>query len=187
MFKAEMKTNQWSFYLQDNISFSDRFRLSAGIRFEIPSYPSLKNNFNQDYYNIKFGDQQFRTDNVPSNSISCSPRIGFNWDILNNRKFILRGGTGLFIGRHPFAWLVSAVLNSGMGQTSYVATTANGKTMPTFTMSQAEMLQQINATSATSVPSGPTILSDDLRMPKTWKSSLAFDAKLPGDIDFTIE
>ena len=142
---------------------------------------------NQDYYNIKFGDQQFRTDNVPSNSISCSPRIGFNWDILNNRKFILRGGTGLFIGRHPFAWLVSAVLNSGMGQTSYVATTANGKTMPTFTMSQAEMLQQINATSATSVPSGPTILSDDLRMPKTWKSSLAFDAKLPGDIDFTIE
>ncbi len=187
MFKAEMKTNQWSFYLQDNISFSDRFRLSAGIRFEIPSYPSLKNNFNQDYYNIKFGDQQFRTDNVPSNSISCSPRIGFNWDILNNRKFILRGGTGLFVGRHPFAWLVSAVLNSGMGQTSYVATTANGKAMPTFTMSQADMLQQINATSATSVPSGPTILSDDLRMPKSWKTSLAFDAKLPGGFDFTVE
>ena len=187
IFKAEMKTNQWSLYLQDNINLSDRFRMSAGVRLELPSYPALDGNFNEDYYNIKFGDQQFRTDNVPSNSISCSPRIGFNWDILNNRKYILRGGTGLFVGRLPFAWLVSSVLNSGMGQTTYVATTANGKTAPTFTTSQQDMLQQVNATSATSVPSGPTILSDDLRMPKTWKTSLAFDAKLPGDIDFTLE
>ena len=54
-------------------------------------------------------------------------------------------------------------------------------------MSQSEMLKQINATSATSVPSGPTILSESLRMPKTWKASLAFDAKLPWDIDFTLE
>lgn len=46
----------------------------------------------------------------------------------------------------PFVWLVSAVGNSGMGQTSYVATAANGKKIPTFTMSQEGMLQQIGAT-----------------------------------------
>ena len=49
------------------------------------------------------------------------------------------------------------------------------------------MLRQINATSKTTIPGSPTILSKDLRMPKTWKASLAFDAKLPYDIDFTIE
>ncbi|MBQ9231518.1 MAG: TonB-dependent receptor [Prevotella sp.] len=187
MFTSEMKTNQWSFYLQDNISWSDRFRTSIGVRFELPSYPSLKNNFNEEYYNIDFGGRHFRTDNVPDASVSFSPRVGFNWDITGDRKYILRGGTGLFVGRMPFVWLVSAVGNSGMGQTSYVATAANGKTMPSFTMSQQEMLQQINATSSTTVPASPTILSDDLRMPKTWKASLAFDAKLPGDIDFTLE
>ena len=32
-----------------------------------------------------------------------------------------------------------------------------------------------------------TILDKDLTMPTTWKTSLAFDAKLPGDIDFTLE
>ena len=187
MFTSEMSTNQWSLYLQDNITWSERFRTSFGVRFELPSYPSLDNNFNEEYYNIDFGGQHFRTDNVPKASISVSPRIGFNWDITGDRKYILRGGTGIFVGRMPFVWLISAVGNSGMGQTTYVATPANGKTLPTFTMSQEDMYRQIEATSATSVPSGPTILSEDLRMPKTWKASLAFDAKLPWDIDFTLE
>ena len=187
MFTAEMKTNQWSFYIQDNITFSDRFRLSAGLRFELPSYPSLSNNYNPDYYAIDFGGQHFRTDNVPSNSISCSPRVGFNWDITGNRNFILRGGTGLFVGRIPFVWLVSSVLNSGMGQTTYVATNTNGKVKPTLTTSQESMLNQINATGGSSNPAGPTILAEDLRMPKTWKTSLALDVKLPYDFDFTVE
>ena len=186
MFTSEMKTNQWSLYLQDNMSLSDRFRMSLGVRFELPSYPSLANNYNEEYYKIDFGGQHFRTDNVPDASISFSPRVGFNWDITGERDMILRGGTGLFVGRMPFVWLVSAVGNSGMGQTSYIATPSKG-TIPTFTTSQADMLQQIGAASSITVPGGPTILADDLRMPKTWKASLAFDAKLPGDIDFTLE
>lgn len=187
MFTSEMKTNQWSLYLQDNISWSERFRMSLGVRFELPSYPSLDGNYNDDYYKLDFGGRHFRTDNVPDASVSFSPRVGFNWDITGDRKYILRGGTGLFVGRMPFVWLVSAVGNSGMGQTSYVATATNGNKLPSFTMSQANMLEQIDATSATSVPYSPTILSEDLRMPKTWKGSLAFDAKLPWDIDFTVE
>ena len=186
MFTSKMSTNQWSLYLQDNMSLSERFRLSLGVRFELPSYPELKNNFNQDFYNIDFGGQHFRTDDVPNASISFSPRVGFNWDITGKRNLILRGGTGLFVGRMPFVWLVSAVGNSGMGQTSYIATPTSG-VIPTFTTSQTDMLNQIGATSKTTIPGSPTILSKELRMPKTWKASLAFDAKLPGDIDFTLE
>jgi hypothetical protein len=185
-FVAEMSTNQWSLYLQDNWSISDRFRMSIGARFELPSYPSLKDNFNEEYYKIDFGGQHFRTDNVPKASVSFSPRIGFNWDITGERNLILRGGSGLFVGRLPFVWLISAVGNSGMGQTSYIASQTKG-TIPTFTTSQQDMLNQIGATSKTTIPSSATILSDDLRMPKTWKTSLALDAKLLGDIDFTIE
>ena len=195
-FVSKMSTNQWSLYFQDNMSLSDRFRLSLGLRFELPSYPSLKDNFNQGYYNIDFSnhkynpelfeEQHFRTDNVPKASVSVSPRVGFNWDITGERNIILRGGSGLFIGRLPFVWLISAVGNSGMGQTSYIASQTKG-TIPTFTTSQQDMLQQISAPSKISVPSSATILSDDLRMPKTWKTSLAVDAKLPGDIDLTVE
>ena len=186
MFTSKMSTNQWSLYFQDNMSLTDRFRMSVGVRFELPSYPSLKDNYNEDYYNLDFGGKHFRTDNVPDASISFSPRVGFNWDITGERNLILRGGTGLFVGRLPFVWLISAVGNSGMGQTSYIASQTKG-TIPTFTTSQADMLRQIGATSKTTVPGSPTILSEDLRMPKTWKASLALDAKLPGDIDFTLE
>ena len=185
-FVSKMSTNQWSLYLQDNWSISDRFRMSLGVRFELPSYPSLKDNFNEDFYKIDFGGQHFRTDNVPDASISLSPRVGFNWDITGDQNLILRGGTGLFVGRLPFVWLISAVGNSGMGQTSYIASQTKG-VIPDFTTSQADMLRQIGAQSKTSVPSSPTILSDDLRMPKTWKTSLALDARLPGGIDFTLE
>ena len=186
MFTSKMSTNQWSLYFQDNMSLSDRFRMSLGVRFELPSYPSLDNNFNENYYKLDFGGQHFRTDNVPDASISFSPRVGFNWDITGERNLILRGGSGLFVGRMPFVWLVSAVGNSGMGQTSYIASPTSG-VIPSFTTSQADMLKQIGATSSTTIPGSPTILSEDLRMPKTWKTSLAFDAKLPGDIDFTLE
>ena len=187
MFTSEMSTNQWSLYFQDNISWSERFRTSIGVRFELPSYPSLENNFNKDYYDLSFGGKHFRTDNVPDASVSFSPRIGFNWDVTGERKYILRGGTGLFVGRMPFVWLVSAVGNSGMGQTTYWAAGENVPSNLKFSTKQSEMLNMIGATSSTTIPGSPTILSEDLRMPKTWKASLAFDAKLPGDIDFTTE
>lgn len=186
MFEAKMSTHQYAFYMQDNMDLTDNFKLSLGLRFELPHYPTLTDNFNYDYYKLAFGRDHFRTDNVPGNSISVSPRVGFNWDITGERKYILRGGTGIFVGRMPFVWLVSAVGNSGMGQTTYTSVAGNN-TYPTFTMSTADMLRQIGAASQTSVPYGPTILGDDLRMPKTWKMSLAFDAKLPWNIDFTLE
>ena len=91
MFTSEMSTNQWSLYIQDNISWSERFRMSIGARFELPSYPSLKDNYNDDYYKLDFGGRHFRTDNVPNSSVSFSPRIGFNYDLTGDRKYILRG------------------------------------------------------------------------------------------------
>ncbi|MDC1618287.1 TonB-dependent receptor, partial [Phocaeicola vulgatus] len=57
--------------------------------------------------------------------------------------------------------------------------------------SVADMLKDpnLNLPAATdpAAPSGATIIDRDLKMNATWKSSLAFDAKLPGDIDFTLE
>lgn len=202
MFTARMTTHQLSWYAQDNFDISHRFKLSFGLRVELPFYPDLKDNFNQKYYdemnfalaqapanpgtNIVVGERRFRTDNVPSANPTFSPRVGFNWDVIGDRKIVLRGGTGIFVGRMPFVWLVSAVGNSGMGQTSKVLS-GNDCADVKFVTSEAELLQQINATSSVSIPQGPTILSDDLKMPSTLKASLAADFKLPGGVDFSLE
>ena len=185
-FTSTIATNQWSLYVQDNWHVNERLRLAFGARLELPTYPTLKDNDNADFSNLDFGGRHFATDQLPTASLSFSPRAGFNWDVIGNQSLVVRGGTGLFVGRLPFVWLVSAVANSGMGQTSYIATPARG-TIPTFTTSQADMLQQIGATSRTTVPDSPTIISRDLRMPRTWKSSLAIDTRLPADIDLTVE
>ena len=201
-FLATMKYNQFSAYVQDQVNFSDRFRLTAGLRFELPIYPELENNYNKAFAAIKWKndagvESQYSTDQLPDAPLTVSPRVGFNWDILGNHKLVLRGGTGYFIGRLPFVWLVSAVGNAGCGQYTYYYNTASDKgatyKMDKFYQSredQLKVLQQqglaVNREDA-AAPSTPTIIDKDLKMNATWKTSLALDAKLPYDIDFSLE
>lgn len=201
-FLATMKYNQFSAYVQDQVNFSDRFRLTAGLRFELPIYPELENNYNKAFAAMKWKndagvESQFSTDQLPDAPLTVSPRVGFNWDILGNHKLVLRGGTGYFIGRLPFVWLVSAVGNAGCGQYTYYYNTPSDKgatyKMDKFYQSredQLKVLQQqglaVNREDA-AAPSTPTIIDKDLKMNATWKTSLALDAKLPYDIDFSLE
>ena len=188
MFSARMTTHNFAVYLQDNWDICHRFKLSYGLRMELPFYAALKNNFNEGFYAKDFGGRHFRTDQTPHLRPNWSPRVGFNWDVLGNRKLIVRGGTGLFVGRMPYVWLVSSVLNSGMGQTTYAYRPKAGDTSwPHFHANPQDLLTEIGATSKTSIPASPTILGENLKMPTTWKSSLALDMKLPGGIDATIE
>lgn len=201
-FQATMKYNQFSAYVQDQVNFSDRFRLTAGLRFELPIYPELENCYNKAFAALKYKDNagnehSYSTDQLPDAPLTVSPRVGFNWDILGNHKLVLRGGTGYFVGRLPFVWLVSAVSNAGCGQYTYYYNTTSEKgasyLMDKFYASrdeQVKVLQQqglaVNHEDA-AAPSSPTIIDKDLKMNATWKTSLALDAKLPYDVDFSLE
>jgi hypothetical protein len=195
-FKSELAFKQYSAYFQDQMNLADNFRLTAGIRLELPTYPSIREtNYNEAFNALNFGGVHYSTAQLPDAQLTFSPRVGFNWDLTGNRKYVLRGGTGLFIGRMPYVWLISAVGNSNVGQTQYYYNTpaeGDGKSgQVDFHTDVRETLQQLydgKFTPATPVaPSAPTILSEDLKMPSTWKTSLAFDAKLPYDVDFTLE
>ncbi|MDR3227496.1 MAG: TonB-dependent receptor, partial [Prevotellaceae bacterium] len=193
-FQSTLAFRQYSLYFQDQMNLTNNFRLTAGIRFELPSYPSIeKSNFNQAFANLNFGGTHYSTAQLPDAEVTFSPRVGFNWDLTGDRKYILRGGIGLFTGRLPYVWLVSVVGNSNVGQTSYFynTTAAASGVQPDFHTNLNDILSQLYGGSFTpatpTAPASPTILSKDLKMPSTWKSSLAFDAKLPGDLDFTLE
>ena len=201
-FNATMKYNQFSAYVQDQVNFSDRFRLTAGLRFELPIYPELKNNYNKAFAAMKWKndagvESQYTTDQLPDAPLTVSPRVGFNWDILGNHKLVLRGGTGYFIGRLPFVWLVSAVGNAGCGQYTYYYNTPSDKgakyLMDKFYASRDEQVNVLKQQGLAvkredaAAPSTPTIIDKELKMNATWKTSLALDAKLPYDIDFSLE
>ena len=199
---------QGSAYLQDEMTLSENFRLTAGIRFEVPWYPSIAEyNTNLEFLNgwdetledgtiahhsIADGEGNtmygMSTADMPKARVNFSPRLGFNWDLAGNRKYILRGGTGLYTGRLPFVWIVSAVGNSNCLQNQYI--NSNTETQISFYSNPEEIINNnsdLLLTGDLPAPQSTTIMDKDLRMPQTWKSSLAFDATLPGDIKATVE
>lgn len=186
---AEFTYHQLSAYFQDEVALNPNFRMTAGIRFELPIYPSLKNNYNEEFGNLQFGANKYSTSTMPKTTMGVSPRIGFNWDITGDRKYVARGGTGLFTGRIPFVWIVSTIGNSNVGQTQFHTYTANE--IPAFSNTLNGILNNIYGGQYTPAdpiaPQSPTIMSSNLKMPSTWKTTLAFDAKLPYGIDFTLE
>lgn len=197
-FVAKMKTRQLSVYLQDQIEMSDHLRLTGGIRLEKPIYPALVDNYNHQFADLIFDNNQYTTDQLPNGSVTISPRIGFNWDITGDQRYVLRGGTGYFIGRLPFVWLVSAVGNSNCGQIQYSYMLNDSRDrypayagIPTYSSNIAEQISTLDMSQIggynPASPSQPTIIDRNLAMNAVWKTSLAFDAKLPYDIDFTLE
>ena len=187
---------QTSLYVQDELNIADNFKLTAGLRLEIPTYPALKNNHNVEFSELAARSRTFNgmaTDDMPKARLSVSPRIGFNWDILRNRRLILRGGSGIFTGRIPFVWIVSAIGNSNCIQNQYVNNNAieNPGLTPSFHPTLDGILTDMYGGSYTrqdlASPTLPTIMDKNLKMPSAWKSSLALDAKLPGGIKATVE
>jgi len=210
---------QASAYLQDEIYLSEYFKLTAGLRFEMPFLTNPNNNLNEEFLNgwdetVTVWDETVNdsitntihhaiadgegtsfyglsTADLPENRINVSPRLGFNWDVLKDRTFIVRGGTGVFTGRIPFVWIVSAMGNSNVLQYQYIANNNTGLPVIHFHQNVEDQLQELYGgtfnSQALAAPPSATILAKDLRMPSAWKSSLGFDAKLPYGFKGTVE
>lgn len=189
---------QASAYVQDELNISDRFKLTAGLRLEMPIYPTIPNNNNAEFAALAAQSTEssiagLTTADMPKARLNLSPRIGFNWDILGNRDLVLRGGSGIYTGRIPFVWIVSVAGNSNCIQAQYIDTGKDGigEATPNFHDKTSDILDELYGGSFTAqnlpAPQSPTILDKNLKMPTTWKSSLALDGRLPGGIKATIE
>ena len=185
---------QLSFYLQDNINLSDNFKLTAGVRFELPIYPSLEFNRNERVEKATFAPTvnnpsgKYNTVDLPATTLSVSPRIGFNWDIFGNRRLVLRGGTGIFVGRIPFVWIVGQSGDAGVLQTTVTRT----DNIPDISNDRNAILNQLYPGGYSPVAAGQnltsiTLMDPKLKNPTTWKSSIALDATLPGNIKASVE
>lgn len=183
---------QASAYLQDEMNISDNFKLTAGIRFEMPFYPTIAGNNNKEFAELANGQNSIHglsTADMPKARLNVSPRIGFNWDVLKDRNLIVRGGSGIYTGRIPFVWIVSAAGNSNCLQAQYID--SKGTDAPAFATSINGILDNLYGGSFKAqdlaAPQSTTIMAKDLKMPTTWKSSLAVEGRLPGGIKATLE
>lgn len=182
---------QYSIYAQDELRFSDRLRATIGLRLEIPVYPSIGDNENKEFTKLFEAHGGYKTSDMPKARLAVSPRFGFNWDMTGERKYILRGGTGIFTGRLPFVWIVSSVGNSNCIQSQSILYGKDGARMPGFHTSIGDILQDLYGGTFEQqelpAPQSPTVMDRHLKMPSTWKTSLALDLKLPGGLDLNLE
>jgi hypothetical protein len=212
---AKFKANIYSAYAEDEIRISDNFKLIPGLRLDMTSIPqkqplSIKTvrAMPDPFYGSTYTytrPQSIRNDYL--GQVQPSPRIGFNWNITGDRKVVLRGGSGLFIGRIPFAWLGYAFYNNGNSYGSfdkrydYVGnptaippvppTVPNPGTNPQRPSPTGIAASAIGENGKSALNSnGPTqvdLVDNHFKMPQVWRTSAALDWS-PGDgYKFTIE
>lgn len=176
---------QYTAYLQDEINVSSKLKMTAGFRVDLPTY-SQPVEGHPIIASLTFGDNQYNTANLPKSRLLLSPRLGFRYDINGDRSLIVRGGSGIFTGRVPFVWIVGQVGDAGMIQTTMTYTGKTNTPGP-FSADPRAYYPATQPATGTIVPSTFTVISNDFKLPQSWKSSLALDAKLPLGIRGSIE
>ena len=202
---ASFHVNLYSVYGQDEIKFSRKFSITAGLRFDLadlPTKPVLSTKTTSAVVDANYGATYTYTKpkdikNEIFGKVQFSPRIGFNYDVNGNRSLVVRGGTGLFTGRIPFAWLGYAFYNNGDSYGAYDQKYSYpaGVATPAFTGDPAKPADTgiaafasqngVNVKDAT----GRTqvdMIDNNFKMPQVWRSSLALDYTKDG-WKFTLE
>ena len=118
---ARVQFHKAGIYAQDEWNVSEAFKLTYGLRLDGLFFDNgdlMTNNAIKaiDYYTADGKVRNIDTGKWPNASLTVSPRIGFNWNITEDRSLTLRGGTGLFSGRLPLVFFTNMPTNSGMVQ-----------------------------------------------------------------------
>ncbi len=166
-------------YIQDEWQLNKDFKITAGLRFDIPFFSStgLKN---PEVEGMNFRDEngntvKYATDKMPDANILFSPRIGFNWDVFGDRSTQLRGGTGIFTARPAYVWISNQIGNNGI-MTGFEQID-NTKARP--------FSPEINKYKPTSVTGAPApsyelaLTDPSFKFPQIWRTNFAVDQKLP--------
>lgn len=198
---ADFKTSQIGFYVQDEWQVNDNFKLTAGLRFDIPIFMDQQNpgpygeavwqNFNdstlsmiRDYgYDTKGAE----AGKMPKPQLMFNPRVGFNWDVKGDQKTQLRGGIGLFTSRLPLVWPGGAYTNNGVTIGGVYHRSSWG-TPIYFRPQWDDQYTAQDFGAADAIPSGQMdLFASDFKYPQMLRASVAVDQKLPWGLVGTLE
>jgi hypothetical protein len=167
---------QLSLYGQDVWTATPNFKLTYGVRFDIPVY------FNKPAENAAFNASDVAQANhvatnvLPKSHIMIAPRVGFNWDVNGDASTQLRGGVGLFTGRIPFVYLSNQYGATGATLVRYTATgTALTPIRFNYNPNDAHLGATLGAANA---PGEIDVTDRNFKFTKTLRANLAVDRKL---------
>ncbi|HEX8429521.1 TonB-dependent receptor [Hymenobacter sp.] len=184
---AETKAAQLGFYAQDEWNVKPNLKVTTGLRIDVPIILSDLQR-NEDAASISFRNgYQILTDEVQKTSVMFSPRIGLNWDVNNDGKTQLRGGSGIFTGRVPFVWISNQASNNGLLGGVYSNSGIPFNTTPGFL--PTTVINNVPVPNPTVTPANYNLAVTErgFKFPQVWRTNIGIDQRLPGDIVFTID
>lgn len=177
----------WGAYAQDEWQVTKTVRLTAGLRFDIPTFGATGfDNAKADA--LSFMDEngatvKYNSGKLPDPSMLFSPRLGFNWDVMGDRTTQVRGGTGIFTGKPAYVWISNQIGNTGV--LTGLVQVSNTKAYP-FNPNPDKY--KPTAVSGQPASSYELALTDpNFRFPQQWRSNIAVDQKLPFGLVGTVE
>lgn len=191
------KVGLLSAYVQDEIRFSKKFRITPGLRLDysyVGNQPGLDSNLTATIQN------SLATPSYSSTAFSAlgnkwlgntilSPRLGFNWDVTGNGHLVLRGGTGIFSGRIPFAWMgYSYTLNGNTWGNIDWNGPGSGTTAPIAINPQylRDTVTKYGG-AAQSARRELDVIDNNFKLPAVWRSSIAMDLQFGQGFKFTAD
>jgi hypothetical protein len=183
-FAPTFRAMQLGFYLQDEFTVTNQFKLTGGLRADIPVFldrPTANPAFNN---NPNFAQYDVATDQVPRSRILWSPRLGFNWDVTGERTTQLRGGVGVFTGRVPFVWISNQYNNTGIEFARFASSN-----LPADFRFRPDPFNQPTAADfgLPAATSEINVTARNFRFPQTFRANVAVDQRLFWGLIGTLE
>ncbi|HEY8917971.1 MAG TPA: carboxypeptidase regulatory-like domain-containing protein [Chitinophaga sp.] len=182
-----MHAAQFGLYVQDVFDVTDNFKLTYGIRADMPVF------FNKPAANDFFNNSAIAkannvaTNQMPKSQILLAPRVGFNWDVKKDGTTQLRGGVGIFTGRVPFVWISNQYAGTGVTRISYSANNAAAVKAAGITFNPNNPYRPAPSTGGTPAPTEIDVTDRNFKYPRVLRANLAIDQKLPFGIIGTLE
>ena len=195
---ADFSAIQLGFYVQDEWQINSKLKLTGGLRLDIPTYltdPETNEDFNnnslplfEQFYDLRGA----RSGSIPDASFLVSPRLGFNYDVFDDRSLQVRGGLGIFTGRTPIVWPGGSYTNNGVFLASVEYEFDPDSNVPVIANRlpfRANPNDQYigSEIGATGNPSQVDLFAEDFNFPQVFRTSLAADYKLNSDWIVNVE
>ena len=184
-----LKVLYYGGYAQDEWRPTEKLKLTAGLRMDIPSF-SQTGFTNSVADAMNFMDEtgatvQYKTEKLPNATPLWSPRLGFNYDVTGDRRTQVRGGTGVFTGPPAYVWISNQIGNNGV--LSGFTTVTNTKSRPFNPNPDAYKPDPSTITGAPASSFGLELTDPNFKFPQIWRTDIAVDQRLPFGLIATAE
>jgi outer membrane receptor protein involved in Fe transport len=164
---------EYSFFAQDEWRLRPDLTLNLGVRYDVmkTAKPETRNP------DPDLAAADIDTSRLEADTNNLGPRIGLAWSP-GGKKYVVRGGYGIFYGRTPSIMLGTAHSNNGINILTYTFT---GASVPTY----PNRFSSIPTGGAAQRPS-ILVVDKDFQNPRLQQASAGFDYELMSNTSLSV-